>query len=174
MISSLALLWNGLLNGVYGALFLTNPAILLSFFYNGDTTSISTVDPLLDSICKYFGVALCTFSFLYMHYLPFPDKQGPGLRMAMMLSAGYMLVALSKFLPETAGTEEGGAASYTSVFSSIEAALEAVGFGTAGADVVDNKKRDAAIRTLAIQGFTFAISMVGMMKAPKSKKGKKD
>jgi hypothetical protein len=41
-----------------------------------------------------------------------------------------------------------------------------------GAKAVAPNKQEAAIRTLVIQGFTFALSLAGMLTAPK--KAKKD
>jgi hypothetical protein len=157
MLSTLALVWNFALSAAYGWLFLTSPTTLLSFFYNGDFTSITTIDPFLDSICKYFAVALFTHAFLYIHYIPFTDKQGPGLRMAMMLSMGYIMVAMSKLVPE------GATLSPESAKATLEALFAAVSGG---------EQNGAAVRTLAIQGATFVVSFVGMRAAPKPVKDK--
>lgn len=99
MLALLALIWNGALNGAMGGLFLFKPSILLSFFYTGELDSFPAPDAFLTSICQYFGVTLLTLSFLYLHYIPFADKRGPGLRMAMMLSLLYIAVARKFFHP---------------------------------------------------------------------------
>ncbi|GMI19405.1 hypothetical protein TeGR_g8827 [Tetraparma gracilis] len=170
MLALLALIWNGALNGAMGCLFLFKPSILLSFFYTGELDSFPAPDAFLTSICQYFGVTLLTLSFLYLHYIPFADKRGPGLRMAMMLSLLYIAVALTRFLPEDASPS---ASTFEYMKDALEGSLgstlsELVG----GAKAVAPNKQEAAIRTLVIQGFTFALSLAGMLTAPK--KAKKD
>ena len=97
MIGKLCLAVNGLLYGMYGYFFMTNPMALLGKFFGPQSPQHFVVGDIFleetfKGICRYFGVAQLTFSFLFFHYIPFEDKRGPGLRLALMLAIGNIAV----------------------------------------------------------------------------------
>jgi len=49
--------------------------------------------PLTLTLCRYLGVTLLTFTFLFLHYIPSPEKRGPGIRFILILSFGFAAVA---------------------------------------------------------------------------------
>lgn len=96
MIPALALFWNGAICSVYGYLFLANPGFLLSNYYG----TSQEIDSVSGSICRYYGATLLCLAFLFLHYIPFKEKQGPGLRLGMMLSGAYVVVAAYRVVLE--------------------------------------------------------------------------
>ena len=129
MISELALFWNGAICSTYGYLFLANPSLLIDNYYS---MSIE-VTPVLQSICCYYGATLLTLAFLFLHYIPFKEKQGPGLRLGMMLSMAYMCVAGYRVVMEkdTATAGALAAANKTMILQGVTLAVSFFGFKAA-------------------------------------------
>lgn len=101
LVSTLALALTGGLSGVYGYLFLASPSSLISAYRD----SSFAVDELMSSVCKYYGATLLVVAFLTLHYIPFPEKHGPGLRLSMMLALSYCAVAAHTLFMGGSGNE---------------------------------------------------------------------
>jgi hypothetical protein len=71
-----------------------NPAQLFSLFGRTiDFTSQDEITVTLASVCRYYGAASFCFAFLFLHYIPFKEKQKPGLMLGVMINVAYLIVA---------------------------------------------------------------------------------
>ena len=136
-LSSLALLWNGFLCLAYGVLFCVDPSPLFEVFYQQPIPA-STI---LTSICRYFGAAQLVYSFLFFHYIPFVEKHGPGLRLGMMLSVAYLMVAGYKLIAEDPDASTKTAIFLTFGIQGFTFVLSFVGFKTVPKEEKRNKSR---------------------------------
>mmetsp|Transcript_15007 Transcript_15007/g.29875 ORF Transcript_15007/g.29875 Transcript_15007/m.29875 type:complete len:134 (+) Transcript_15007:18-419(+) len=131
LVSTLALALTGGLSGVYGYLFLASPSSLISAYRD----SSFAVDELMSSVCKYYGATLLVVAFLTLHYIPFPEKHGPGLRLSMMLALSYCAVAAHTLFMGGSGNEE--AARRTLMVQGVAFVVSFV-----GAKAAPKKKKD--------------------------------
>ena len=99
-ISSFALFVSGTVTLLYSLFFLFAPNALLSWFYGSPVH----VEQVAASLCQYFGVTNFCLAFLYLHYLPFADKHGQGLRLAVMHCGGNLMVALHRIYLSGSGS----------------------------------------------------------------------
>ena len=137
-LSTISLGWVGLLTLAYSLLFLFKPDVILSGFYSTEVFVGS--DPLLTNICRYFGASQLVHAAVFLHCIPNAEKHRQGLRLALMLSFVYILVALHRIVME--------------------------------GSIIDNLARNAAVKTIAVQGFTFFLCFLGVHSCEAGKKKK--